>query len=572
MSPSARVLYKLSWDDPQSHLFDVEVTFRPKNRETLLRLPAWRPGRYLIQNYAANVRQWWAKNVHGKTLPVEKVDKSTWMIRSRPNEKVTFGYRFFAGVLDAGSSYLDEREAYFNGTNLFVMVDEQRDSPVSLDLRVPDGWRVETQLSRDDKGKFHARNYDYLIDSPTIVSPSLVTHEFEESGCRVTLVFQNAENDDTARFVEPVRALVRNHIERFEGIPTRAYRFLYHYADLWHGVEHEDSCSITVKADEVRGALPGSEGFDHFLAITSHEFFHLWNVKRILPAAFLPYDYSKETYTRLLWAMEGITSYYGERTILTSGLWTRERYLRYLAGEIGTLEAIPGRTFLSLAQASFDGWLQEPAQMHDKSNAWISFYNKGEIVAALLDLEIRRRTAGKRSLDDLMRTLWTRYGRKKKGMEEDAISRIAMSVSGSDFSDFFRRFVDGVEPLPYDEVFGAAGLRLRQAEDDPKPSLNAGVTVRGGRLRVEDSLDPELQKGDEIVAIDGRRVTTRQELDRRLAEANGTIEVLLARDGKVEQRKTSVIPSAGRKWVLEPVEDATDDQLRLRDGWLGAAQ
>lgn len=568
MSHPSRVQYKLSWDDADAHLYDLEVTFRPSQRETLLRLPAWRPGRYLIQNYAANVRQWWAKNVHGKTLPVEKVDKSTWLIRSRPNEKVTFGYRFFAGVLDAGSSYLSRQEAYFNGTNLFVMVDEQRDVPVSLDLKVPEGWRVETQLTRDDRGIFHARDYDYLIDSPAIVSPSLITHTFEESGCRVSLVFQNAAEDDTARFVDPVRAIVRAHIERFEGIPTRSYRFLYHYADLWHGVEHEDSCSITVKSDEVRGSKPGSAAFDHFLAITSHEFFHLWNVKRILPQSFLPYDYSRETYTRLLWAMEGITSYFGERTILTSGLWTTERYLEHLATEIGTLEAIPGKNFLSLSQASFDGWLQEPAQMHDKSNAWISFYNKGEIVAALLDLEIRRRTAGKRSLDDLMRTLWTRYGKKKKGIEEDAIARIARSVTGSDFSDFFRRYVDGVEPLPYDEVFGAAGLRLRQVDDAARPALNAAVSVRGGRLRVEDTVDPELERDDEILAIDGRRVATKAELDKHLETAGATVAITISRNGALEERKTSTIRTTKKKWTIEPIEKISEPQRLLRESWL----
>lgn len=568
MNRPAKVFYKISWGDAESHLFDIEIQFRASARTAELRLPAWRPGRYLIQNYAANVRQWWAKNAHGKELSVEKIDKSTWSVQTKPGERVTFGYRFFAGVLDAGSSYLSNEEAYFNGTNLFMMVEGQREASASLQIDTPEGWNVETQLVADTKGRYWARDYDYLIDSPVIVSPSVVTHTFDEGGCRVSLVFQNAKGDLTERFVEPVRRIVRAHAELFGGIPTREYRFLYHYADLWHGVEHEDSCSITVKSDEVAGSNPGDDGYDHFLAITSHEFFHLWNVKRILPAKFFPYDYSQEVYTRLLWAMEGITSYFGERAILRSGLWSRERYLKHLAGEIATLESSPGRHFLSLSQASFDGWLQDPAQMHDKGNAWISFYNKGEVVAALLDLEIRRRTAGRRSLDDLMLTLWSRYGKKKRALEEDAIQKAAVSVSGSDFSDFFRRYVDGVEPLPYDVVFGAFGLQLTNEAGEPRGELNATVALRNGRLIVASSVDPELQEGDEIIAINDVRVTTTQGISKAIGTSD-ICSIVIARNGSVSTVRTHSVPTHPDVWKIS--ETAADpDAIDLRDGWLGS--
>ena len=567
MTQPAKVFYKVSWGDPESHLFDVEVEFRATGRTTELRLPAWRPGRYLIQNYAANVRQWSATNSHGKSLLVEKTDKSTWSVRTKAGERTTFRYRFFAGVLDAGSSYLSIEECYFNGTNLLMLVNGQRESAASLEIAVPEGWLIETQLTADGKGRFLARDYDYLIDSPVLASPSLVTHTFVESGCRISLIFQNAEGEDTSRFVAPVQSIVAAHIARFGGIPTREYRFLYHYADLWHGVEHEDSCSITLKGDELRGASPGDESFDHFLAITSHEFFHLWNVKRIIPALFLPYDYSKETYTRLLWAMEGITSYFGERTLLTSGLWSPGRYLEHLAAEIDTLEAIPGREFLSLAQASFDGWLQEPSQMHDKGKAWISFYNKGEIVAALLDLEIRRRTLGRRSLDDVMLTLWNRYGKKARGLEEDAIEKAAVSVAGSDCSEFFRRYVDGVEPLPYDELFGVVGLRMEAKDTDVKQELNATLVARSNRLLVTGSADPELEVDDEIIAVNERRVLSTA----AVTTAIGGLEictVTIVRAGAIRTVQLAAVSVAVNARVLIEVESG-EEVMKLRDGWLG---
>jgi len=563
----AKVFYRISWSDPESHLFDIEIEFRATGRDTELRLPAWRPGRYLIQNYAANVRQWWAKNSHGKALAVEKTEKSTWSVRTKVGERITFGYRFFAGLLDAGSSFLSSNEAYFNGTNLFMMVAGQREVPASLEINAPDGWQIETQLTSDGKGRFRARDYDYLIDSTVLCSPSLVTHSFTESGCRVSLIFQNAGKEDTARFVEPVRAIVEAHAARFGGIPTSEYRFLYHYADLWHGVEHEDSCSIALKSDELCGAMPGDEPFDHFLAITSHEFFHLWNVKRILPSRFLPYDYSKETYTRLLWAMEGITSYFGERTLLTSGVWSRERYLKHLASEIATLEAIPGREFLSLSQASFDGWLQEPSQMHDKANAWISFYNKGEIVAALLDLEIRRRTLGRRSLDDLMLTLWNRYGRKGRGLEEDAIEKAAVSVGGSSFSDFFRRYVDGVDPLPYDELFGAFGLRMELIPSAITQELNATLVVRSNRLVVARSDARELRADDEILAVNSQRVTNSAGVEKAIGDST-LCELLISREGSVKTVQSTLVEVAKKQRVINEAE-AGADASDLRDGWLG---
>ncbi|MEO8033556.1 MAG: hypothetical protein ABI837_03940, partial [Acidobacteriota bacterium] len=452
--------YILSWGAPYERLYDVSITFEAQAGQTILTLPAWRPGRYLIQNYAANVRDW--------SPNLEKVGKSAWRLIAEPRQTVTVRYRYYAGVLDAGSSFLDEDEAYFNGSNLFMMVEGRRSEPCTLEITTK--WPVETQLPRlaaqgagteaPGRQRFLARDYDHLIDSPTIASAAMTRESFAESEATIHLVFRGAEGIDTARFVEPVRAIVREQARIFGGLPLSQYLFLFHLTDRWHGVEHESSCSITCRRTALLSAVAGDKGFDDFLSIVAHEFFHLWNVKRILPARFLPYDYSVETPTRLLWAMEGITSYYGELSLVRAGLWDEKRYLAHLAAEMETLENSRGRQVVSLAQASYDSWLQDPAQMHDKSNAWISFYNKGEVVAALLDLALRARG---RSLDQLMQTLWRDYGMAGRGLEEDAVERVA----GSDLADFFARYVEGTEALPYQELLALAGLSVESRRCGP---------------------------------------------------------------------------------------------------------
>jgi predicted metalloprotease with PDZ domain len=560
--------YELSWGEPHDRLYEIAISFVAGADLPLLKLPAWRPGRYLIQNYAANVRDW--------SPNLEKIAKSTWRVQAAAGEQVTVRYRYYAGVLDAGSSFLDAREAYFNGSNLFMMVEGQRGQP--CDLSIATAWHIETQLPRRATGAlageresgqtFAARDYDHLIDSPVIASDDLKSESFVESGAAVHLIFAGAEGIDTARFVEPLRAIVREQAALFGGLPLSEYRFLFHLTDRWHGVEHEDSCSITCRRASLLGARPGDKGFDHFLSISAHELFHLWNVKRIMPAVFLPYDYSVETPTRLLWAMEGITSYYGELTLVRSGLWDEKRYLAHLASEMETLESSRGREVISLSQASFDAWLQEPSQMHDKSNSWISFYNKGEVVSALLDLALRSKGS---SLDQLMRDLWHDYGLTGRGLEEDAIETMA----GPDMASFFSRYIDGTDILPYEELLGLAGLTVVSRRHGP--SLGARLRMSDNRLYVDSvnrggsAMSGGILPGDEILAVGGMRVESDAEI-RRLLDALGAehVEILTARAGRVETRTIKLVDDESVSISLRIDDSTTDEQRAFRRGWLGS--
>ncbi len=528
--------YLLSWSRPAERLFDIAIRFTAPADAPRLLLPAWRPGRYLLQNYAANVREWTAGEAR-----TWKDGKTSWLVDARAGEEVTFRYRYYAGVLDAGSSFLDDDEAYFNGTNLFMLVEGLRGEEHRLTIAAPADWLIETQLPRDDDNAFRARDYDHLIDSTTIAAATLTRHSFTEGGARFHLVFRGDEGIDTEPYVEPVRAIAKTQLGLFGGgFPFREYRFLSHVRDRWHGVEHEDSCSIVLRRAAILGAKPGDEGFDHVLSIFSHELFHAWNVKRMLPARFSPYDYWQETPTRLLWAMEGMTSYYGDLTLARSGLWSEERYLTHLAREIETLEALPARAHLSLAQASFDGWLSDPAQMHDHPNAFFSFYNKGEIVSALLDLTIRNATEGSRSLDDVVRLLWEEHGLTGRGMEEDAVERAVARIA--DVGDFFALYVEGTDPLPYAETLAAAGVAFTTTARQPDQSfLGARLKAQDGMLVVESALrgaagmEAGLLPHDELLALDGNRIASAASLESAMRglKLGQTAELLVARAGVV---------------------------------------
>jgi predicted metalloprotease with PDZ domain len=564
----AMVHYLLSWGAPAERLFDVDIRFTaPDDTPPRLLLPAWRPGRYLIQNYAANVREWSAGEAR-----IWKDGLSSWRIEARKGQEVTIRYRYYAGVLDAGSSFLDDDEAYFNGSNLFMLVEGLRGDEHRLTIAAPAGWRIETQLPRDGDGTFLARDYDHLIDSPTIAAAAMTRHSFEESDATIHLVFRGDDGLDTEPYIEPVRAIVRSQAQLFDGLPFRDYRFLYHVRDRWHGVEHEDSCSITLRRNALLGAAPGDDGFDRLLSITSHELFHAWNIKRMLPAKFLPYDYWNATPTRLLWAMEGLTSYYGELTLLRAGIWTVERYLRHLGNEIQTLESLPAREHLSLAQASFDGWLSDPGQMHDHANAWFSFYNKGEVVAALLDLTIRRASKGEHSLDDVLRLLWRpgATGAQPIALQEDAIERAVAQVAG--VGDFFARYVEGTEPLPYEELFTAAGIAFASAPREPESaSLGAKLRMHDGLLTVDSvirggaGMDARLLPGDELLALDDTRIATEAALSAALRGVGlgRSAELLIARAGVVK-RLSLTTQHDPRPVITLRIESASE----LRRGWL----
>ena len=397
------ISYHLSWQKPNSHFFNLEMTVQnPGSDATEFRIPAWRPGRYIIQNYSKNIINFEAVDHTGRTLAFQKLDKDTWKVNHGGVKEITVRYQNYAYVLDAGASYLDDSEAYINPITLLMYIPGQEMLPVSMRIKKPDDWKIATALDADPvSGAFLAANYHELVDSPFLISPDFELLSFEHDGAIIELALQGAANYNRETVLEDIRKIVADQCKMMGGPPFKRYLFMVHLMPyrIGHGVEHKNSTSI----------VTGPADFDdpvfygRFLGVSSHEFFHVWNVERIRPESIYLPDYSKERYTSHMWFYEGVTSYYDLLSLKRSGVFTKYQFYAGLERSINRLQRTHGRKVTSAAMASWNSWatFEDPPP-----HTTISFYNKGEILGLMLDMEIRQRTNNQKSLDDVMRYLY----------------------------------------------------------------------------------------------------------------------------------------------------------------------
>lgn len=576
------IRYSIGWENPASQLYTIRVTASADGEPVVFSLPAWRPGRYILQNYASNVQAARAVDGNGRPVRFRRIDLDSWSVEPDGAGAVTLAYEFYAAIFDAGSSTLRPDLAYFNPVNLLPWIEGRMDHPVRLTIEAPSSWQVATQLDPAPAAEGHAfvaPDYHRLADSPTIAAPELTIWDFEVEGVPYHAVFMG-RLDPVVRtreeILDDLAALTREEVALFGVTPFEEYWHLYQLVPypFGHAVEHEASASY-VLSDEV---FETEEGYHGFLSVTAHELFHAWNVKRIRPAALWPYDYSTPQLTRLHWVTEGITSYYDTLVLARAGLITPEEYYEAQAGVIQSLQSSPGREVTSVSLASLTSWFSGYGA--GNPNQSISFYTKGALLGLLLDLEIRDLTEGERSLDDVMRRLWEEYYQQGRGYPEDGFQQAVEAVAGSSFDDFFARYVHGTEELPYDSTLAVVGLTARQEADPSRPAATLGFDVRTeeGRLVVRNVLPegPAVEAGimrdDVLVTIDGTSVESGGAVREILAahEPGEGVEVTIERLG---ERRTVTVTLGGDgnlRWTVAPVESPTERQLRLREGWLAS--
>ncbi len=506
-----QIRYTLAMPEPRTHLYHVAVELSGVREPHVdLVLPVWTPGAYVVRDFAKNVQDFQAGKLRWK-----KVEKSRWRVFTGGASTVRASYRVWAFELEVDQSHLDGDHGYFNGTSVFMYVDGQKQRPVTLDIRAPRGWRVTTGLD-GGPSRFPAPDYDVLVDCPTEIGTTPV-RTFKVLGRTHRVLVHGQNNWDEARLLRDTRKIVAEAARMFGGLPYRHYLFLYHaqVAGLG-GLEHLNSTSMTLNPWAGRPA----KQYERILEVTSHEFFHLWNVKRIRPKALGPFDYDREVYTGLLWLCEGITSYYDDLICCRAKLYDAKRYLKKVAEAIQAYRDKPSRLRQSLSSSSFDTWLWGYKGHPHLVNRFMSYYEKGSLVAMGLDLEIRRRTRNRRSLDHVMRHLWREVASKDRTIEEDAMPRIVAEVAGGSYDDFFAKYIDGTAEVPFESFLAHAGLDLRpepaktDGEAEPKTLAWLGVQTRAGAERPivaavtegspasRDGLCPE----DDVIALDGARV------------------------------------------------------------------
>lgn len=481
--PSFNQAYSIHFSEPNRHM--IYVTQRVKNldkTETIsFKLPAWRPGRYTIQNYAAMVSKFQALSNSGE-LQFHKFDKQTWVVQTQSQEWITIAYQFFApGPVDAGNCYLAEEEIFLNNSNMLMQVESLRTQPALLQLHPPQNWQTAVDLEplENDSHTYRADSYDELIDSPVLITPNLKHIQFETQSTSFDIYAQSEAlyhetGFEDEKIIKDLSKIIDEQCALMQDNPlARNYAFMYHFLPyrFYHGVEHAYTCSIVLgPASDLK------EKYNDFLGISSHEFFHLWCVKRIMPDAFAPYDYSREAYTTLLYIFEGFTSYYGDLTLFRCGLWSAETYLESLGKAISYVQNNYGRTVQTLADSSFNAWLTGYRRGADLNS--INFYVKGLLVGLCLDFELRHRTGNKVTLDHIMRELNDRYAKQNKGFNEQAFEALVEELSGSSFKEFFDNFVRSTNEIPYNDFLCYCGLELETTPDKNTPSL--GVVMEPG--------------------------------------------------------------------------------------------
>ena len=567
-----------------------------------LALPAWIPGSYLVRDFARNVLTLMAE-VGGEPVAVEQVDKDRWRVEP-VDGPLTVMLEVHAYDTSVRTAYLDTERGFFNATSLCLRVMGQEHLPCTVDLVAPDAdavtghWRVATSMRPIEAepwgfGRYGCEHYDDLIDHPVELGVFDVV-EFEAGGRPHAIAMTAAGRYDSDALAQDIARICDAQIALFGELPCDRYLFLNNVsADGYGGLEHRYSSALA----SPRRAMPDGSGrrtddYVNFLGLVSHEYFHLWNVRRLMPAAVAHSDLEAAAYFKDLWAYEGVTSYYDDLGLLRAGVIDPARYLDLLAKQMTRLERNPGRYRQSLAESSHLAWTKFYQQDASAANAIVSYYNKGALVACALDLMLRRETDGQCSLDHVMRTLWSRYGRVMKPIPDGTIEQVAAELSGLDLGDFFDAMIRTPGEVPLPDLLADFGIEAqcrpavgpedaggRQAADVPVPRCRTGLTVRGQRQpRLVNVLDDSpaqqagLAPGDRLVAVDHEEATPAviKAVEQRCS-AGETLTVHVIRGDRLLERPLTLAEAEPNTWTLTLADATSDAAHARRAAWLGSA-
>ncbi len=594
--------YSIRLKNPGAHLFEVRLfVANPDPVGQEFSIPAWIPGSYMIRDYAKHVVSIRAE-ADDLDIELAKVDKSSWQAGACESP-ITLIAEIHANERNVRGAHLDTTHAYFNGPCVFPAVVGQESHACELDIQRPanglgSDWRVVTSLrsknaSKYGFGTYTSENYAELIDQPVEIG-NLAIGEFEVNGIPHTIAIRGRTRVDMGRVCHDLNTVCEQHM-RLMGAPNDLDRYVFLLTALgkgYGGLEHRWSSSLICARDDLprKGDVGVDKRYRKFLGLCSHEYFHLWNVKRMRPAVFTPYDLSKESYTGLLWVFEGITSYYDDLALVRSELISTESYLETLAKTITRVMRTRGRFKQSIEESSFDAWTKLYKQDANSSNATVSYYTKGSLIALALDLLLRLESNSKCSLDTVMRECWKQYGESGAGMPERGLESVASRLSGTDLSDFFIRYVRGTHELPLEQLLGKFGVKLclRPAEGrrdtggkPAKPGrklpswLGATLVNRNGCdiFSVVHAGSPAEQAGiaaaDEAIAIDDLKVTA-SNIDSRLKgyHAGDTVQVTVFRGDELLNYTVRLEEPPADTCYLELIAETDKNIERRRTAWL----
>jgi predicted metalloprotease with PDZ domain len=551
VSKAISVDYQVGMSAPNSHYFEVEMTVDEVNSEFItIKMPVWAPGSYLVREFSKNVNIVRATGSDGKSLEVKKVAKNAWQIASNGSKKIKINYEVYAFELTVRTSFLDDSHGYINGTSVFMYVDGEKETAGTLTIDAHDSFKkIATALPLKGKNVYTYANYDHLVDCPIEIGNHL-EFSFKAAGVDHKVAMYGDGNFDVATLQKDMAKIVEAETKIMGENPNENYLFIIHNLTVGSGgLEHSNSTTLQVNRWTYQGA-----DYNGFISLVAHEYFHLWNVKRMRPNTLGPFNYDDENYTDLLWVMEGFTSYYDELVLRRAGFFTEDEYLNKLFSSINYVENQPGNLVQPVAHASFDAWIKSYRPNENSANTTISYYSKGQILAAVLDIYIIQKFAHQKCLDDFLRMLYTDFYKKQAiGYTEAQFQTSLESFLGEDMDWFFDKYVYGTTTLDYGKFFAGVGLNVVDNVKEASPELGIKTNESAGKLMItgvtkNSAAEKQgLSVNDEIIAVDGFRVN-KSAFDAMMSKKkNGDeLEIILSRDNVI---KTYELKMGERKAV-----------------------
>lgn len=578
--------YKISYSQAHHHFINLELTINNIDevleKEISLQLPAWRPGRYTLQNFAKNIATFNVFDENNKALKFSKTTKDNWKVETNGAKTVLVRYSYYANQMDAGGCYVDEKQIYLNFICCCLEVQNRPDSQYRVNIEMPSDYKIACALpqeTQENKTYLVAQDFFNLVDSPLIASNTLQhkSYKVDNSEANFHIWIQGNWNLDWEKVINQFQKFTKDQIALFKDFPSEDYHFMFQILPFpkYHGVEHSHSTVITLGADY---EMDGIVRYNDFLGISSHELFHFWNIMRIRPKELLPYDLSKETYFKTGFVAEGLTTYYGDYVLCRSGVWTQEYYLKDLETLLKRHFHNYGRLNMSVADSSYDLWLDG----YDLGipNRKSSIYVEGAMAAFILDMKIRKTSNNEKSLDNVMVKLWEDFGKKKIGYSLEDYHNIVDEIAGEHVKDYFEKCIYSPTALNIylQEAFDYIGIEKTFIPNENEMERRLGLKTifqNNTYFVVGFSPDSQVAKSitvnDEIVAINSYRLDALNPhaiLKKTAKDAKTEIEISFFRDNQLHTITTKYDENQYPNIKLTVKEDASEEQKENLRKWL----
>jgi len=551
----AEVNYEVAMNQPHTHYYEVKMNVSDYQKAYFdIQMPVWSPGSYLVREFAKSVENVTA-TFNKKLLKVEKINKNTWRIYSENAKNVSISYKVYAFELSVRTSFLDASHGYYNGTSMFMFIDELKNNPIQVKINPYKGWsKISTSMPRVEgtKNTFEVPNYDILVDSPVEIG-NQETFDFTSAGVVHHVAMYGKGNYDVEKLKVDMAKVTQAATDVFGVNPNKEYTFIIHNLTRGSGgLEHLSSTTL-----EVNRWTYSEDSYKGFLSLVAHEYFHLWNVKRVRPKALGPFDYNNENYTHLLWVMEGFTTYYSNMILYRAGYYNKEQLIKRLNGSINSIENQPGTRVQPVAMSSFDAWIKAYRPNENSYNTTISYYTKGSVIANMLDLMIANSTKGKKNLDNVMQYLFNEYYKKEgRGFTSSEMQKAIEHVSGLKMNEFFEKYINGTQVFDYKTIFNYAGFSL---ETLVNKDASLGVSMNGNKIRTvyrnTSAYDGGLNVNDEIIAINGFRVNGNVSDFIDGKKVGDKIDVLISRDNIIQTISFSLKEKGTKQYFIFKEDD-----------------